>query len=284
VDPGEVHDISGTATAVADTLRAQADDFRQKTTSTTAAPSANDDPQAAEKLAALGYVASGNSVRKGVKYTGADPKDKIAVVNLLHNATQDIENARYKEAIPILETVLAEQPEMPIVNVQLGHALSWLHEYDKALPFLRKAAAARPDQLMTHYELALALFETGDIAGSIPEFQAAISKSPKWGALHFSLAAAYAKSDRMADAQKELQTTLELDPGNFRANLTLGGMLTMQGKPSAALPKLKKAVALQPGSPGPHLLLADAYERLGQKANAARERAEAERLKASGGQ
>ena len=279
------HDISADAPAVTQTLKTQVDAFRQNTSSSTTAASQAADPRAQEKLSALGYVASGDdvSVREGIKDTGADPKDNVEIVNLLHDGMLDLEEMRYREAVSKLEQVLARDP-IPVAYVQLGTALSWLKEYEKALPILRKAAEMRPDQMMTRYELGLALFETGDYEHSVPEFQAAIAKAPKWGALHFSLAAAYARMDRIADSQKELQTTVELDPSNFRGNLLLGKMLTFQGKPAAGLPNLKKAARLQPNSVEAHLFLAEAYERLGQKANAARERAEAERLKTAGGQ
>jgi Flp pilus assembly protein TadD len=46
----------------------------------------------------------------------------------------------------------------------------------------------------------------------------------------------------------------------------------------AALPRLQKAAALQPQMPEPHTSLAEAYDQLGQKADAARESAAAKRL------
>jgi tetratricopeptide (TPR) repeat protein len=168
--------------------------------------------------------------------------------------------------------------------MQLGTAYTWLKEFDKAIPALRKAVEMRPDTMMPHYELGLSLSETGDWLGSIPHFQAAVEKSPKWGALRYSLAAAYAHVDRLDDAHRELETALKLNPDDYRANLLLGRMLSVQGRPAQGLPNLKKATRLQPKDINAHLFLADAYERLGQKANAARERAEAERLRASGGQ
>ena len=284
-DPHADHDISVHAPAVAQTLKTQVDAFRQRTSSSTTAASQAVDPQALEKLSALGYVASGDdvSVPKGIKDTGADPKDNVEIVNLLHDGMLDVEEMRYREAASKLEQVLARDP-IPVAYVQLRTALSWLKEYEKALPILRKAAEMRPDQMMTRYELGLALFETGDYESSVPEFQAAIAKAPKWAALHFSLAAAYARMDHMADSQKELQTTVELDPNNFRGNLLLGRILTFRGKPAAGLPNLKRAARLQPNSVEAHLYLAEAYERLGQKINAQRERTEAERLKTAGGQ
>lgn len=286
VDPQAQHDLANQSTAVVGTLTGQTDEFWKKTASTTAATTTPADPEAQEKLNALGYVASNDAVPvgAGIQDTGADPKDKIETVNLLHDAMLDIEDTRYEDAIPRLQKVLSTDPGIPIAYMQLGTAYTWLKEYDKALPVLRKAVDMRPDTLMPQYELALSLSATGDWEGAVPHFEAAVAKSPKWAALHFSLAAAYARVNRGSDALKELEAAVALNPDDYRANLVLGRMLSLQGKPVEGLAKLKKAVKLQPKLPDVHLFLADAYERLGQKANAARERAEAERLKASGGQ
>jgi arylsulfatase A-like enzyme/Flp pilus assembly protein TadD len=281
-DPKAEHNLSYTAAPVSDTLAGQLEAFRQKTSSAKPVPKADVNPQAQEKLSALGYLASDNgsdnaNPHAGVKNTGADPKDKIEIVNLLHDAILDVEDARYKEAIPLLEQVLAKEP-VPLAYVQLGTAFSWLKDYDKALPVLRKAVELRPDLTMAHYELGLALFNTGDLQRAAPEMEAAVAISPRWVDLHFSLAAVYARIDRMPDARKELETTIVLKPDHFRAHLMLGRMFTLQGEPLKGLPNLKKAVRLQPNSPQAHLFLADAYAQLGQEANAGRERAEADRV------
>jgi Flp pilus assembly protein TadD len=84
----------------------------------------------------------------------------------------------------------------------------------------------------------------------------------------------------MDDSRRELETALKLTPDDFRTNLVFGRMLVLQDKSADALAPLKKAAKLQPSDPNPHLFLADAYARLGQKANAEREHQEAERLRA----
>jgi len=276
-DPGSEHNLAASAPAVADTLKSQLIAFRQKT-SASGAGKANLDPQEQEKLSALGYVASDDSVRAGISDTGADPKDNIEIVNLLHQGIEDVEDGRYQEGIPVLEKVLAKAPNTPAAYVQLGTAWSWLKDYDKALPVLRKAVEFQPNSAFAHYELGLALFQTGDVEGSAPEFEAAVALAPKWADLRFSLAAVYARIDRMPEAIQELQTTVRLKPEDFRANLMLGRLLTLQNNPAGGLPSLRKAVQLNPESPEAHLFLAEAYAKLGQEASAQRERAEAERL------
>jgi len=85
----------------------------------------------------------------------------------------------------------------------------------------------------------------------------------------------------LPDAIKEYQKVIELRPNHYGAHLLLGRAQALSGDPAAALPNLAKAATLQPSSPEPHRFLADAYEQLGQAADAEREKTEAERLKAS---
>ncbi len=109
-----------------------------------------------------------------------------------------------------------------------------------------------------------------------------MSRSPDWPEAHFSLATAYARMDRLPEAIKEYEKVIELRPNHYGAHLLLGRALALTGDSAAALPNLSKAATLQPDSPEPHSFLADAYEQLGQTADAERERAAAERLKKNG--
>jgi predicted Zn-dependent protease len=95
------------------------------------------------------------------------------------------------------------------------------------------------------------------------------------------LATAYLQTDRVPDAVKQCEKVLDFDPNHYPTNLLLGRILLLSGDAEAALPKLEKAAALQPNAPEPHLLLTDAYDRLGRKTDAERERSEAKRLGAS---
>jgi tetratricopeptide (TPR) repeat protein len=280
-DPADKQNLAARSKAVADTLSSQLEDFRQKT-SQTLVELAKPDPEQVEKLRALGYVASDTSNSKtGSSDSGIDPKSKIEVSNLLHDAMLDVEDARYQEAVPLLDRVLVEQPEMPIAEMQLGIAHARLKNYEKALPHLEKAVKVLPDSGMGHYELGLALFETGDWKSAAPEFEAAVAKAPRWADAHFSLASVYARIDRVPQAMTELDTTLTLNPDHYRANLLRGRILSLQNVPDQALPNLQKAVEVEPASVEAHLFLGEAYAQLGRQADANRERGEADRLRAS---
>src|SRR5450631_2507125 len=87
-DPKAEHNLSTSSVAVTNTLAGQLDTFRRKTGTAKEAPKVSTDPGLQERLNALGYVAtdSSSSSMPGIKESGADPKDKVEVVNLLHRA------------------------------------------------------------------------------------------------------------------------------------------------------------------------------------------------------
>ena len=277
-DPGESHNLASSAQAVTDTLAARLADFRGKTSQTTV-DLAKPDPEQIQKLQALGYVGSdAKPMRDDLKLTGVDPKVRIEISNLLHDAMLDIEEANYQEAIPLLQRSLETQPDMPVANMQYGIALARLKHFDRAIAPLQKAVAVQPDNGMGHYELGLALFETGDWKAAAPEFEAAAARAPRWADAHFSLAAVYARINRVPDAMTELDSTLSISPDHYRANLLRGRILSLQGNPLGALNNLERATQVQPDSREAHLFLGDAFAQLGREADAEREHAVGRKL------
>jgi choline-sulfatase len=278
-DPKAEHDLSTVSTAVTTTLAAQLDAFRQKTSSNREAPTSAVDPAAQQKLAALGYVASSDSAsRPGAKDLGADPKDKIAIANLIHRTYLLIDAKRYAEAVPLLQDLIVKEPDTPLAYAQLGECLVALKQYPQAVPILRKAVALRPDMTLPHFQLAESLLDTNDLSGAIPELEIVVARVPHWEEAHQMLQMAYAQTGQMEKAIAECRKVLAFDADDYRTNLLLGRLLQLTGKPSAALQPLKKAAALDPNAPEPHLFLKDAYEKLGRKTDAAREQAAAKRL------
>ena len=280
-DPKAERDLSAASTAVTGTLAGQLDAFRQKTSSSREAPKLTVDPEAQAKLAALGYVATNsNASRPGAKDVGADPKDKIETANLIHRTYLLIDDQRCPEAVPLLQQVIAKDPDTPLAYAQLGQCLVSVKAYPQAVPVLRKAVDLRPDMTLPHYQLGVALLETKDIAAAVLELEIVVARVPHWEEAHLLLQMAYAQTNRMQEAIKECKKVLEFDPDNYETNLLLGRVLSLTGDPAGALPRLRKAAALEPKAKEPHMFLADAYDQRGRKVAAARERAAAKRLAA----
>jgi tetratricopeptide (TPR) repeat protein len=282
-DPNADHDLASSSAAVADTLASQLETFRQKTASQQEAPQVAVDPVAQQNLRALGYMASGRDISKRSDADrGADPKDKIEIADLIHRAYLLVDDRRDQEAVPLLQQLIAKDPDAPFAYALLGQCFLTLKQYPQAIPLLRKAVQMRPDMTITHLHLAEAFVNVKDFDGAAGELEIVVARMPDYEEAHQMLETAYAQTGRIAEAIRECEKVLESDPNDYATNLLLGRVLVSSGGPANALPKLKKAAALAPKAPEPHMFLADAYHQLGQEVAAARERAIAKRLGASG--
>ncbi|MGA3091700.1 MAG: sulfatase-like hydrolase/transferase [Terriglobales bacterium] len=281
-DPHEEHNLFPSSTAVGSTLGAQLDAFREKTSNSRELPRAVFSPEAQQKLAALGYVASDPGLLKagGGADQAADPKDKIATGNLLHRANMLREDGRCRDAVPLLRQVIAQEPGMAPSYMKLGQCLMLMNDYAQAVPVMRKFAELNPESADAHFQLGAALVATEDFAGAVPELEYAVAKVPRFVKANLVLANAYTRTNRLPEAIKEYNQVLETNPDDYIANLLLGRVLLLSGEAAAALPKLKKAAILQPKAPEPHQFLSNAYLKLGQDADAAQEQIEARQLAA----
>ncbi len=277
-DPGAARNLAGNSTAVVDTMASQLDEFHRKTSSATPGQ-AGITPDQAEQLQALGYITSvfGKSDATDAP-TGPDPKGKVQIANLLHQGLLAMDDERYKDAIPQLQEVLKDQPNVALANLELGRAWNDLGDYSEALPCLRKAIELMPESGRAHYELGVALAETGDWASAATQLEVAVAHAPDSDDMRFYLGMAYDELGRTTEASTALQHALQINPNHYRANLLLGRILGMENRPNDALPYLQKAVKLQPKSPDAHKFLGNVYTELGQEENARREQMEANRL------
>ena len=276
-DPDTVKNLASTAKAVTDTLESQLDTFQQKTSSIRTEPTKLD-PTQAEKLRALGYLASDAATTNSREKAAIDPNDKIAVANKFHRALVDMEEDRYDEAIANLRDVLQLEPGMASGYLELGRALVHTQKYQEALPVLRTAAEKNPKSGMAHYELGLALIKTGQWEAALPEMQAAVVCTPNSAQLHFYTGAVHLRLKHIPEATAEFENSLKIEPDHFLANLKYGEMLFRVGDAAGALPKLVRAAKVDPKSAEAHAALADVYQELGQAQNARRERAKAAQL------
>jgi len=278
-DPAEEHNVYEKNKLAAVKLAGQLDLFLKRTGAN--APQTSHAPldhQSVEKLKALGYVASSGT---DLAPSDIDPKSRIQVANDLHDANLKIEEGKETAAIPLLERVVASDPQIPHAQYFLGVAYKQIRQYDKAILHLDKAIRLVPDSMMGQYEMALALYAKGELKTAATHLEVVVQHSPDWTDARFSLAAIYARTDRVPEALANLDVTLELDPDHYRANLLRGRILSLQGDSAGALPNLQKAASVEPKSVEAHQFLSEAYARLGQQENAAHEHAEAERLKSS---
>ena len=88
------------------------------------------------------------------------------------------DNARYREAIAILEKQLAVRPDEPGLLAAVSRAHAGAENYAKAAAYLSRYLALRPNDGGAYGQLADYLEKTGDLQGQTEALEKAIELAP----------------------------------------------------------------------------------------------------------
>jgi tetratricopeptide (TPR) repeat protein len=103
------------------------------------------------------------------------------------------------------------------------------------------------------------------------EFEAELKINPNNAGAEFVLGELARNAGQFADAAAHFSRATQLDASFADAFLGLGRALLSDDKPAQAIVPLETATRLQPANPATHFQLANAYRRMGRKADADRE-------------
>jgi arylsulfatase A-like enzyme/tetratricopeptide (TPR) repeat protein len=253
-DPGETRNIIESRSTVASGMRAHIAVYRKAGDAPVANQGGGVDADAAERLAALGYV--GGTSFAG-KPTGADPKDKIAEYQAYTRDTQ--------------------------------RALRYFHErnFDEAIRIFSRLSTASSVEgaevveqrsFLVEYNLGRSLLEKGRYLEAVPHLESALAMDPAYVPSRLFLARALGAGQRPAEALKVVDKGLSRAPDNPELLHTRGSLLLRAGDLAGARIALEAAKGRDPSSPLLRLDLAYLYRNLGDLPRALVEAEEAVRL------
>ncbi len=282
-DPGERTSLADTRAPVAAALRTRLFAFEPPESRARTTPSRPADPEAAERLAALGYVAGGPA--PGAAASGADPKDKLAEFEAgergMREALRLFGRGDLAGTIRVL-TPLARAAAVPFnVVFYLGRSLLESGRPAEAIAPLEKAVSLAPTAAGASLYLALAYAGAGRPPDALAALDRAMERAPRnaelafargrlllrWGAprearaaleqaraldpkdplIRAALSGAYRNAGDAEPALTEAQAAVRLDPGSAEAQVALGLALGASGREAEAERALRQAVALAPG-------------------------------------
>jgi tetratricopeptide (TPR) repeat protein len=136
------------------------------------------------------------------------------------------------------------------------------NDYATAVAHAQQAVNAAPQDAEILFLLGYAARLNGQYPLSIDAYDRGLKHKPNSARGLAGLAQTYAKMGRDQEAEQLLHKVIETNP-NDANSLQLAGELMLSTEPKAALPLLEKADSMQASAHG-DLLLAHAYERLGQ--------------------
>ena len=240
-DPAETRNLLGTRSQLASAMRARLARY-EPPRAPAARPTAT---EAAERLAALGYVGGGLFTGSP---SGADPKDRLAGF--------EANERQMREALRLYRA----------------------RELDAAIRVLTSLDRGSSASFNVAYYLGRSQLERGHAAEAVPPLEKAVSLAPSSAVAWALLARAYAGSSRAAQALATLDRGLHEAPDNAELLALRGRILLEQGDAAAARTALEKARSVDPRDPRVHVDLANLYRGSGDLVHARAEAQEALRL------
>ena len=139
---------------------------------------------------------------------------------------------------------------------------------------LQRAIAGHPDRAEYHFNLGQIRRSTSDFAGARAAFARTLELAPDHLQARYYHSDLLARDQQLEAARQGFAALLAQDSTHFQGLLGFGGLLITLGAAQQAATQLERAATIAPHNPGPHYLLAQAYEQSDrpQEAKNARER------------
>ena len=243
-DPGESKNLGSGARLPAG-MRQALEDYPVPSPDAVRAPEGLSE-EARRNLASLGYV-SGGSVPV-VRTDAPRPADMVALFDTIERASTLFVNARYRDVIPLLQTILAKDPNNLDATLRLATAHSMLGQDAQALAAFRKAASIAPKSDDVRLYLALHHARGQDWEQAVPTLERIVRDSPDRLAAVEGLAAIRERQRRLADAIQLRQRIYTLRTPSPAELVRLGEMAMEAGHTAAAIEAFERARAAQGAS------------------------------------
>jgi arylsulfatase A-like enzyme/Flp pilus assembly protein TadD len=226
------------------------------------------DEETREKLAALGYVGAFVDPAKSRGKRLGNPRDKIGIFNDLSRAREIGMSGRAGEAVRIIESIIAEDPDVTQAHFTLGNIHFKEHEFEKAIAAFKTALDLKPDDTFAAINIAnsyLSLGRFDDVETFVLDyiakgfedaqlyhllgnmnyirknydkaelyFEKSVARNKDSASSHSSLGAIALIREDLARAETHLQTAVALNPKLSEVNFNMAQLHEKRGDVRAA--------------------------------------------------
>jgi arylsulfatase A-like enzyme/Tfp pilus assembly protein PilF len=258
-DPTEGRNIYADRQALGDRMHAEliALEAHMAASAPEAKPALEVDPDARQRLAALGYVATFVTTPAADRGDLADPKDKIELFNLITKAREtNKEDKTSDEGIRALERVIHEDPKVIDAWFMLGNAYYTRHEYAKAIEQYKRALELKPDYDLVVINMANSYRALGRDSEAMVGYRRFIELDPKNAQIRYQAAQILIDNGELDEAQAQLDEALKLSPTLVAARNALGVVAMKRGDDTDAEREIRQAIAEKPDVALAHFNLA----------------------------
>ncbi len=249
-DPREQRNIAAAQTNTSNAMSARIDAIRAKATASTREISA----EAAERLRALGYVAS--SAQPSAGGGGPNPANEIASWNQFEDALSELSAHHAGAALSALRSLAARHPQAPVFVTTYARALKESGNTHDALEIYRQAARTWPTDALLLHDLAVAARAAASSASGAAARrlldeatradEAAIVIAPSSAIAHNGLGLVAIDRGRPQEAVKEFAAATAADPNNASYWTNLGNARRAVGDAAGAEQAYGRALEVDP--------------------------------------
>jgi choline-sulfatase len=264
-DPREERDRSTESASRLEVFGRALDEFESRTARAGAPEGPRPiDSETEERLAALGYVAGSISSKKIDGPARGDPKDKIALYNLMKEAAALSGEGKVEDAVATVKQALTSDPEIVEGYMLLGNFYKKMKRPQEAIDAYRDALARDSEHQNALFSLALSYKDEGRLEEARVGFERARDLDPRNGKVLWQLADLWMRKGDFARAEAILTDALERKVDEHRLLLKLAENRIEAERFDDAERALKTALEKKPGLALAHFDLGLAYEGKGQ--------------------
>lgn len=257
-DPAEARDL-GTAASLPAPMRAALDEYPVPSLETAASASASApiDDDARQKLASLGYVSG--TAAPTVRRDAPRAADMVKLFGVIDTASTLFVRGDYARVVPLLQRILAADPQNLDATLRLATAYSALGRDALAVETFRRAAAIAPKSQDVCLYLALHYAKGREWARAVPLLEQVLAESPERVPALEALALAREREGQLADSVALRQRLFALRPASPAELVQLGRAAMAAQQTDVAVGAFERLKAAQGAAFKHHLELGVLY-------------------------
>ena len=240
-DPAETRNLGSGANLPA-SVRKSLDDYPVPSIDA-AKPPENLSDEAKRSLASLGYVSAGSA--PVVRKDAPRPVDMVRLLDTIERASGLFVQERYRDAIPLLQSILDADPYNLDAALRLATSHSSLRQDAQALAAFKRAATIAPRSPDVKVYLALHYARGGEWQQAAPMLEQIVADMPEKLPAVEALAGIRKRQGRLADAIELRRKAHRLKTPSAAEWLDLGEMAMRAGQTSVAIEAFEQARTLQ---------------------------------------
>ncbi len=197
-------------------------------------------PQIHLRLAEL-YKERGQYIQADREYEQALAADPNLVAAYIGQGDAAMSMELYARAIERYQKALELQTGSRAIELRLAGAYVKDEQYDQARPLLEELLASDPENSTALVLMGDLLLSEGDAPGAIERYQAALKRNPT-SEVQLKLARAYLAAGQLEEARREFQDLVHRFPYRGEAYDGLGDVYLAQGDEAKALEQFREAL------------------------------------------